>query len=500
MKHIVVFGAGKSATCLIDFLAKQVTERNWMLTVADADVQHVRSKLTESDNIIACGLNVTDAIKRNELVARASLVISLLPPSLHVMVARDCLQHSKDLLTASYLSDDIRSMQQDVSGRGLLFLCEMGLDPGIDHMSAMELFHRIEAEGGQVHTFRSHCGGLVAPESDDNPWKYKISWNPRNVVLAGKHGADYLENGKPVHLKYEHLFDASRTVEVNGIGRLCYYPNRDSLAYINLYNLQHAHTFVRTTLRYPEFCFGWQHLVDLNLTDETEMYDTDGMTLNEFFRSHFEKHHFSEWLSEKLTSRFNQSRDLIRKMEELMEAESQAGPNVSNDVTMVDAEGTIQHYTIDSVKARANEIIANQVYEANLTMNQLIFLGMYDEITLINKGRCSAADVLQFALEEKLKLKDGDKDMIVMLHEIGYNVNGQNHRIESSLVVKGDDHIRTAMAKTVGLPLGIAAVLRLEGKLAVNGLHIPILPEIYQPVLKELAIHQLVFHEKHLHE
>ena len=190
MKHIVLFGAGKSATCLIDFLCINAIANQWKFTVADADVVQVQTKIISSENIIAAAVDVTDQIQRSELIQAASLVISLLPPSLHILVAEDCLTYHKDLFTASYLSDDIRALGPLVENEQLLFLCEMGLDPGIDHMSAMELLHRIKEDGGVVHTFQSHCGGLVAPESDNNPWRYKISWNPRNVIHAGKQGAD----------------------------------------------------------------------------------------------------------------------------------------------------------------------------------------------------------------------------------------------------------------------------------------------------------------------
>ncbi|HSB91637.1 MAG TPA: saccharopine dehydrogenase C-terminal domain-containing protein [Flavitalea sp.] len=500
MKHIVLFGAGKSATCLIDFLCKKAIEKQWKLTVADADIVQAQTKIVPAINIIAASVDVTDNNQRGNLVSSASLVISLLPPTLHVLVAQDCLLFHKDLFTASYLSDDIRNMQAEVENAKLLFLCEMGLDPGIDHMSAMELLHRIKEDGGAVHTFRSHCGGLVAPESDDNPWKYKISWNPRNVIHAGKQGADFLENDEEVHINYEMLFDATRTVEFPGLGKLAYYPNRDSLAYIALYDLQQVQTFVRTTLRYPEFCFGWKHLIDLKLTSDEEMYQTDGLTLQDFFLQHFNKHNFSEWLTGKLSTRFSQSRELLLKLEELIDAERIAGPNVSDEIIMVDKAGDLQHYNIDKVKMKTNELVTSQVYEANLIINQLIFLGIFDDSTLINKGKCSAADVLQFAIETKWKLEEHDKDMIVMLHEIGYEKNGENFKTVSSLVVKGDDNLRTAMAKTVGLPLGIAAILRLEGKLPLNGVHIPILPAIYKPVLKELAIHQVNFNETVFYE
>jgi len=429
MKQILLFGAGKSATVLIDYLKQTATQKQWQVTVADVNLAAVQSKVGEHAWVRAVGVSIDNEPERQALIKAADVVISLLPPSLHYTVALDCLAFGKHLLTASYVDDKIRAMAGEINNKGILFLCEMGLDPGIDHMSAMQLIHRIKAKGGKIHSFLSHCGGLVAPESDTNPWHYKISWNPRNVVLAGKAGAVYRENHAVQTRQYEKIFTDCTEVAIDGLGTLAYYPNRDSLSYIPTYDLTKAETFLRTTLRYPDFCKGWQTVIELGLTDETDLLNTDGMTVSAFLQNHFAAKH--------------------RQFDQL----------------------------------------------TSLQQQQFLFLGWQDD-TSINKGRCSSADVLQFILEKQWVLLPGDKDMVVMQHEIGYELAGSRLQVTSSLVVKGEDHVRTAMAKTVGLPLGIAATLLLEGKITATGLHIPIIPAIYEPVLEKLAEQGIVFHEK----
>jgi saccharopine dehydrogenase-like NADP-dependent oxidoreductase len=433
-KQIIVFGAGKSATCLIDYIIKEAGSNNWLITVADNDLALAKSKIKNQKNASAVSINVENAEERNDLIKTADIVISLLPAALHFLVAQDCVLFEKVLLTASYTDDKIRSLQPAIENKKLLFLCEMGLDPGIDHMSAMQLIHRIKDEGGVITSFTSHCGGLVAPESDDNPWHYKVSWNPRNVVMAGKAGAVYLENKKTKKMDYTALFDATHVTSIPGIGSLACYPNRDSLDYINRYDLSGVETFVRTTLRYPAFCAGWKNIIDLKLTDETIFYETDGMSLHKFFTQHFDETGLASSIQQK---------------------------EKNNDAFIV----------------------------------QLNWLGRNDDETFINKGSISAMDVLQFALEKKLVLNATDKDMIVMLHEIEYQQSGKKYKVRSNLIVKGDDNLRTAMAKTVGLPLGIAAKLILQGKIKETGLHIPIIPSIYEPVLEELKQYDISFHE-----
>lgn len=498
MKKILLFGAGKSATILIDYLLEHAAAANWHLVVIDANPAMAKSKIGDSPYASTAAFDINHEEERKENIRDADIVISLLPPALHYIVANDCVALKKNLLTASYVDDQIKTLETGIENNGLLFLCEMGLDPGIDHMSAMKMIDEVHSNGGRVTSFKSHCGGLVAPESDDNPWRYKISWNPRSVVLAGKAGAHYKENGEEKHLRYEELFVPDRIVEIPNLGYLSWYPNRDSLNYATLYNLEDAQTFIRTTLRYADFMYGWRNVIELKLTDETPRYETDGKNLYEIFKEHMDKNGFGEWLEKKLTERFSQTKDMLNNLVKLMEAEKEAEEGdleIPEEFMSVDENGNIVEIELDEVKNRAASFLAYKMHEANLTLKQLFFLGLDDKDTFVNKGLCSAADVLQFALEKKLALKPTDKDMIVMMHEIQYEAVGHRSETRSSLTVKGENSLRTAMAKTVGLPLGIATKLILNGTIALKGLHIPTRREIYEPVLSELANYDIRFHE-----
>ena len=426
MKQILLFGAGKSATVLINYLKITATEKHWMVIVADSNPEAVLAKIGEHQWVKAVCLSIENEVERKALIVKADVVISLLPPLLHYIVAMDCLAMRKHLLTASYVDEKIKLLENDIKQKGILFLYEMGLDPGIDHMSAMQLIHRIKSEGGTITSFISHCGGLVAPESDNNLWHYKISWNPKNVVVAGKSGAVYKENNEIRNKKYEVIFLDCSEVCIPGVGRLAYYPNRDSLSYITTYDLPEAKNFIRTTLRHPDFCKGWGKIVALGFTDEEDVIDSEGLSISHFLQQAF------------------------------------ARKNIS--------------------------------FDSELEKEQFIFLGWHDE-TFINKGHCSSAEILQLIIEKKWVLTKEDKDMIVMFHEIDYEIKGQNLEVKSSLVVEGEDNRRTAMAKTVGLPLGIAATLILEGKITETGLCIPIVSGIYEPVLKILVEFGIKFQE-----
>lgn len=501
MRQILLFGAGKSSTALIHYFLTHAKAENWELIVADANLSAVEEKTGGSPYAKPVALDILHEDKRREWIRKADIVISLLPPALHFLVAKDCLKFKKNLLTASYVDEQIRSLQDDIEKAGLLFLCEMGLDPGIDHMSAKRLIDDIHEKGGNVVSFLSHCGGLVAPESDNNPWHYKISWNPRNVVMAGKAGAIYKQEGKIVELDYPALFETKRYVALPGHDVLCWYPNRDSLSYISTYGLSDTATFIRTTLRHPDFIYGWKNAVELKLTDETSSYDTDGKTLMQFYKEHLEANGFGEWLEQTLYEQFNATKTLLTELTNLAKLEEEAaekGLQPVEEFMLVDDKGDLQKIDIDQLKVTAASALTERMHDANLTLKQLFYLGMDDNEMLINRGRCSAADVLQFALEKKLMLQPGDKDLVVMLHEIEHQRNGSMYKTSSTLLLEGQDGVRTAMAKTVGLPLAIAAKLILNGQLTCQGLQIPIAKEIYEPVLAELEKEGIVFREETL--
>jgi len=417
MRNIVVLGAGRSATVLIRKLLDESTEQNWHVHVGDMDRSLAEQKTGGHPRAIVHRVDPSDPDQLRSLIDLADAVISMLPPPFHYDVAVSCLQHRKHFLNASYLTEELKSLHGDVLSSNLTFLCEIGLDPGIDHMSAMEMINGIRAEGGEIFCFRSHCGGLVSPESDDNPWHYKISWNSRNILLAGKDGAVYVENGQRKKLPYAELFDPLRLVEVPEMGSYAWYPNRDSLAYLSLYGIEGVPDFVRTTLRHPLFCHGWRKLVQLGLTSEVSTTGNLGKTMCEFFHP--------------LIGNTSNWDDTLRAQFHYLELESEE---------------------------------------------------------LITRDEVSCADLLQSVLEQKLRLLPNDRDMIIMLHELGYQREGETNRRwkKASLVVKGDNATDTAMAKTVGLPLAIAVKAVLNGKISRRGVFIPVYKDVYKIVLGEL--------------
>ncbi|RAJ79238.1 saccharopine dehydrogenase-like protein [Chitinophaga dinghuensis] len=439
MKNILLFGAGKSATSLIDFLITNAPRQKWHVTVADQDLMLIKSKTGKSYYATPVELDIKNQSARHQLVQETDLVISLLPPALHILVAKDCLHFHKNLLTASYIDPEVKKMQQEIEKAGLLFMYEMGLDPGIDHMSAMKLIHSIEKKGGQIFSFKSYCGGLISPDNLDNPWQYKISWNARNIVLSGSTGAVYKEKGKIRDLSYEQLFDHNKTIQVPGIGKLAYYPNRDSLAYMEIYKLQEIATFMRATLRFPDFCEGWNALIKLGLTDDSHKIQTDQLT-------------YFNWATQNL------------------EGNKTAEPH---------EEFVAQHLGVSS---------------KSKVIRQLKYLGLLNG-DMINHGEQTNASVLEALVQDKLRMEPHDKDMIVMMHEIEFERRSMATRMHSYMIVQGEDNVRTAMAKTVGLPLGIMAKLILQDKITLKGLHIPVMPEVYNPVLKELEEYDIRFEE-----
>lgn len=430
--EILIIGAGKSATVLIQYLQTKAIENNWYIVLADGNEALAISKWNNAPNGHALGIDIENKEIRKKLIENATVVVSMLPPSLHFLVAQDCVKYGKSLFTASYVDENLKSLAKDIEQKKLLFLCEMGLDPGIDHMSAMQLIHSIQEKGGQIISFASHCGGLIAPESDNNPWHYKISWNANNIIMAGKSGALYLENKSHQKINYENLFENAPNIEVPGVGVLGYYPNRNSLSYISTYSLEPIQHFIRTTLRHPHFFLGWNAIVQLKFTDESFLQLKENTTIKDWIQLHLQKH---------------------------------------------------------QVENKYHLFIQNEIIK-----NQFEFLG-FNSNTPIPANLNTSAAIVQWILENKWKLEASDKDMVVMMHEIKYTLHSKKYLVQSSMVQKGKNNIDTAMATTVGLPLAMGVCAYLEGAINISGLHIPTHPSIYQPILKSLAAKGIIFEE-----
>jgi saccharopine dehydrogenase-like NADP-dependent oxidoreductase len=439
MKKILVLGAGKSSSYLIRYLLDHSGFHKWQVTVADFSGELALEKTKNHPNSRAIAFNIKDKAARESEISAADIVISLLPPTLHILAAKDCVKFGKNMVTASYANEAIKALDRRARKAGIIILNECGLDPGIDHLSAMQLLNRIRWEGGKILSFKSYCGGLIAPEFDNNPWHYKFTWNPRNVVLAGQNTARYLEDGAYRFIPPSRIFSQTELLYAGKYGSFEAYANRDSLDYIVPYGLEHTPTILRGTLRSPGYCKAWDHLVKLGLTDDS------------FIIPH----------SEKLTYR-----QLVQSF--LPSTEEDTGQALAAFL------GTTTQ--LDDFK-------------------KIKWLGLLDE-TLHGLENATPAMILQKLLEEKWKLQKGELDMIIMHHEIKYELGGKEHRLLSSLKVTGEDETYTAMAKTVGLPMAIAAKLILAGKVAHKGVQLPIYSDLYDPMLDELKDLGIRFDEK----
>jgi saccharopine dehydrogenase (NADP+, L-glutamate forming) len=441
--NILVLGAGLSSGYLIEYLAKAVQNFEGTLTVADISLEAAQKKIEACPFVTAQKFDIQNITEAESIINQANIVVSLVPAIFQGQVAQLCLKLGKHFLSASYLPAEVCALDTEVQAKGLLFLNELGLDPGIDHLSAMQLLDEIRAKGGEIISFKSFCGALIAPESDTNPWHYKFTWNPRNVVLAGQGGtARFLENGQFRYIPFYQLFNRIEMIEVEGFGKFEGYANRDSLGYRIPYGLENIPTMLRGTLRKGGFCAAWNALVQLGMTDNSfEMENVDSLTYRQFTAS-FLYPETNENLS-------------VRVARQLGIAES-------------------------------GEI-----------MQKLAWLDLFtDRPIMLSRG--TPAQVLQHILEEKWKLGEDDKDIVVMQHQIGYVLDGKNHQLTSELAVVGDSPAQTAIAKTVGLPLAMATRLLAEGKLKLRGVQIPVQRELYEPILAELKEWGIAFKEKTL--
>ncbi|GAB4282510.1 MAG: saccharopine dehydrogenase C-terminal domain-containing protein [Marinilabiliales bacterium] len=440
MKRILVIGAGLSSTSLINYLLKESEKFNWKVVIADLDEDLAKRKAKNHKNASVLKFNIFDEQQRLKEIENSDVVISMLRAKFHPIVAEDCLATSTHMITASYVSKDMQSFDEIAKRKGIALLNELGVDPGIDHMSAMKIIDAIKNEGGKMISFKSNTGGLIAPEFDNNPWHYKFTWNPRNVVLAGQGNAMFIRNGKLKYIPYHQLFRRTLTTTVLDYGEFEIYANRDSLSYRGIYGLEDIPTMFRGTLRRPGYCEAWNAFVQLGITDDTYIIEnSDKLTYRDFINAYL---------------RYDPIKPVEEKFCDYLNIEPKSE-----------------------------------------TYKKIEWLEIFTD-KKIKLSQATPAQILQDLLEEKWALGEKDKDMIVMQHEFEYEQNGKKKGIRSSLVVKGKDKDNTAMAITVGTPVAIAAKMLLTGVIDVKGVHRPIIPELYVPIMEELAEYGIEFIEE----
>ena len=442
MKNILIIGAGKSSSALVKYLLDTSEQEALFITIADISIENANKLINKHRNAKAIILDVFDKHQRKEQIQKADIVISMLPARFHLDVAKDCITFNKHMVTASYISSEMKALDAEVKKKGLVFMNEIGLDPGIDHMSAMQVIDKIKDAGGKMLLFESFCGGIVAPESDNNLWNYKFTWNPRNVVLAGQGGAAmFIQEGTYKYIPYTKLFRRTEFLKVNGSGNFEAYANRDSLKYRSVYGLNDIPTMYRGTIRKVGFSRAWDIFVQLGMTDDSYTIEA------------------SENMS---------YRDFVNLF--------------------------LGYSPSDSVELKLRSYL--KIEQDDVMWAKLVELDLFNPIKKIGLINATPAKMLQKILEDSWTLQNDDKDMIVMQHLFGYELNGKKHQIESSFIVLGENQTYTAMSKTVGLPVGIAALKILKGEIKTPGVQIPINKEVYEPILKELENYGIKFTEK----
>lgn len=441
-KEILIVGAGRSSSSLIKYLLDKSDSENLHLTIGDLSLESAQQKAMNHPNATAIAFDLFNETERQTLVQKADIVVSMLPAIHHLELAKDCVKYKKHMVTASYISPAMQELNEEVIKNNLIFMNEIGLDPGIDHMSAMKIIHDIERKGGKVISFESFCGGLIAPESDNNLWNYKFTWNPRNVVLAGQGGAaKFLQEGQYKYIPYNKVFRRTEFLDVEGYGKFEAYANRDSLKYKDVYGLRDAKTIFRGTIRRVGYSRAWNLFVELGITDDSYTIDnSEEMSYREFINSY------------------------------------------------------LPYHPTDTVETKLR--LALGIDQDDIIWDKLLELDLFNPTKKIGLKKATPAQILEKILSNSWSLNPEDKDMIVMYHKIGYELHGQNHQIDSRMVCIGDNQIYTAMAKTVGLPVAIATLKILKGIITTPGVQMPIEEEVYTPILKELEENGIHFIEE----
>jgi saccharopine dehydrogenase (NADP+, L-glutamate forming) len=440
-QKILVLGGGLSAHYLLDYLHTKAPIHNWQIGLADQSEALLVQKKNEFPLFKIHLLDIMQSEDILKLLREYEVVVSLLPAVFQPIVAKYCLQMQCHLLTASYLPPEIKALEAKVKAKNLFFLNEAGLDPGLDHLSACAFINAIKQENGEITAFRSFAGALVAPESEDNLWNYKFTWNPQNVVKAGQSGmAQFLKNGKTQYIPYWQLFKRTQAVEIEGLGSFEAYPNRDSLKYQSAYGLDQIETIERGTLRRVGFTKAWDLLVQIGLTDDDLVLKDLSQSTYQDFTTSFIK--------------INKDKDATQNLVEYL--------NISPE---------------------------------DESFQKILWLGLLED-EKIGLEKVTPAQVLLHRLHQKWALQPEDKDMVVMQHQIEYIKDKKKYRKVVDLVVKGENAQRTAIAKTVGLTLAMATELLMQGKIHLRGVFIPTAPSLYVPILAELSKYEINFKEK----
>ncbi len=442
MRNILIIGAGRSTTSLIRYLIEKSSSENLHITIGDISLESAQKLTKNHPNAKGILLDVFNKKQREEAVKSADIVISMLPARFHIEVAKDCISYRKNLVTASYISDEMQALNKEVIEKGLVFMNEIGVDPGIDHMSAMQVIDTIRDKGGKLMLFESFTGGLIAPESDDNLWNYKFTWNPRNVVLAGQGGAaEFLQEGLHKYIPYNRLFRRTELIKIKGYGEFEVYANRNSLKYQKVYGFKDILTLYRGTIRRVGFSRAWNIFVQLGMTD-------DSYTI----------------------------------------------PNSENLSYREYVNLFLPYSPTDSIELKLRHNL--KIDQDDLIWKKLKEIDIFNSKKYLEIKNATPAQALQKILMEKWALAKEDKDMIVMYHKFGYELNGKNYQIDSSMVTLGEDQTYTAMSKTVGLPVAIAALKILNKTITTPGVLRPIDKEVYEPILKELETYGVEFNEQ----
>ena len=440
MRKVLIVGAGKSSPFLIKYLIENSVKENLFILIADANLLNLK-KINRNERCKTILFDINDVDQKKKLIHDADIVISLLPVHLHILIAKTCLELKRNLLTASYVSEEMKLLNNKVKKKGLIFLNEIGLDPGIDHMSAKKIIDRIQADNKEIISFKSFTGGLIAPMSDNNLWNYKFTWNPRNVVKAGQGSpAKFIEKGKYKYVPYYRLFDNTETINIDEIGEFEVYPNRDSLKYRKLYNLDDIQTMKRGTIRKVGFSKSWNMLIRLGLTDDSyRISNSKNMSIREF----------------------------------------------TNCFLPYDPNKSIEKKVQKELKIKS----------FNEEMKKLKAINLFDDKKKIRTDNGTPAEILEEILRDIWKLEKNDRDMIIMYHEFKYRNRNKIKKITSTMVCIGDNKKFTAMSKTVGLPLAIASILILNKQIKIKGIIRPIHQQIYDPVLEKLDRFDINFKE-----